>query len=223
MTTIQEKTARAAWIALLERIRTEGRIYIDQDGRECKELLNVLLTIENPADTLDVVREMQRQKTWVYPSPEELKAIILGSLAEDAHEYSYVPRLFGGANQIDGFVIPLLKQNPQSRRAVAILYKPDIDSKVFSRNVPGMLSITFRYITTLEATCHVRSNDVFIGFPANSYQLRCLQEYVAAKLGVQAGPLHIFSSSAHFFSEYEEEFKVISTGLKKKTTSTLKE
>jgi hypothetical protein len=199
---------KQAWHQIMLHVRTTGKEYIDQDGRACKELLNYTLTIQDPSDTLDVVREMQRQKNWVYPSPEELRSIILSS-PQTSHDYSYVPRLFGGLNQIDNFVIPLLKSHPQSRRAVAMLYQPESDSKISAKNVPALLCIHVRLLDTLELTAHIRSNDVFIGFPANVYQLRCLQEYIAKQLGVQSGPLHIFSNSAHFFTEYEPHYENI--------------
>jgi thymidylate synthase len=217
MTSITSTTAKHGWMELLSAIQRDGRVYTDQDGRECKELLNVLLSISAPTDALDIVREMQRQPTWVYPSPEELKSIILGSTLQGAHEYSYVPRIFGKVNQIDGFIIPLLKASPQSRRAVVMLYQPDTDSKLASKNVPGLISIQFRVLGALEVTCHIRSNDVFIGFPANIFQMRCLQEYVAQRLGIEAGAMHLFSGSAHVFTEYSEQLQHVTKTLRART------
>lgn len=218
---IHTTTARQGWLQLLEQIRQTGELYTDQDGRECKEVLNSLLSIENPADTLTIVRHMQRQSEWVYPSAEELRSIILGSATHGTHEYSYVARLFGKINQIDDFVIPLLRTKPESRRAAIVLYQADTDSKVTAKHVPGLLSVTFRLQQKkLELTCHVRSNDVFIGFPANAYQLRCLQEYVAEKLGVKTGALHVFSSSAHYFPEYEEQYALVTKAIGKEERAT---
>jgi len=206
--------AKTAWRNMLEEVR-KGRLYKDRGGRQCIELINNLVTIDDPSDAIELVRLMQRQEDWVYPSPEELKSIIVGTPNQGAFEYSYVPRLFGEHNQIDGFVIPLLKQDPESRRAVAILYQPFTDSELSSKNVPGLLALHFRLLEKLELTCIIRSNDVFIGLPANLYQLRCLQEYVAGQLGAEPGAIHVFSGSAHFFTEYEEQYQNIAKAIKK--------
>lgn len=200
---------KQTWKVLLETVQQHGHSYTDQDGRECKELINHPVTITDASDAIELVRIIQQQHAWVYPNPEELKSIMLGS-SQGAHEYSYSPRLFGTPNQVDGFIVPLLQQNPMSRRAIAILYRPDTDSKLASKNVPGLVSIHFRIVENkLSMTCHVRSSDVFIGFPANTYQMRCLQEYVSEKLGFAPGAINFFLSSAHYFTEYNTECEAI--------------
>lgn len=216
---IKATNSKHAWLDLIAAVRENGRSYIDQEKRHCTEIINFLLDIDDASDCADIVREMQRHEEWVYPAIDELKSIVFG-VAPGSHEYSYGPRLFGEPNQIDGFVIPLLRASPETRRALVILYKAETDSKIASKNIPGLVSLYFRIINnSLTCTCHIRSNDVLIGFPASLYQIYCIQEYVAEKLGVKTGLVTIFSTSAHYFREYDNQYEAVVKSLAKKPLS----
>ena len=51
------------------------------------------------------------------------------------------------------------------------------------------------------ASSTIRSNDLFFGWPANLYQIYCLQKLVADELNVETGDIVTISNSAHFFKE----------------------
>jgi thymidylate synthase len=210
---------RTIYAQMLSSVRDSGVEYIDQDGRHCKELANTYFSVEDSSDAQELVKELQRVQLWVYPSTEELRSIMLPTSVQGAHMYSYAPRLFETPSQIEDFVIPLLKANPKSRRAIAILYQPSVDSKANSQSVPTLLSVHFRVDEKLDLTCHLRSTDVLVGLPANLYQIRVLQEYVAEKLGLKPGKLHLLCSSAHYFTEYDEIYDVVAKGIKKERRS----
>jgi len=61
----------------------------------------------------------------------------------------------------------------------------------------------------LELTVNIRSNDFFIGWPANVYQIHLLQKYVADKLKISTGKITIFSNSAHVFQEHFEKIRKV--------------
>jgi thymidylate synthase len=111
-------------------------------------------------------------------------------------------------NQVDDFIIPLLKKDPNSRRAVVVLYSPVADSRVNKKETPSLISIFIKIIEKkLTLTIVIRSNDMFIGWPANIYQVYLLQKYVGEKLGIETGSITTISHSAHIFTEYDEEIK----------------
>ena len=165
------------------------------------------------SDAKRLVERLRLGLPWLYPSTDELRSVFF-SMTSIASGYSYAPRLFGEVEQIEGFVIPLLQQNPQSRRAVIIPYDPLIDSRLESSNIPSVLAITVRRLEEgLSLTATLRSVDVFIGLPANLYQLRCLQEYIAERLGVPCAELVLVCTNAHWLPEYADAAKHLGLSL----------
>jgi len=93
---------------------------------------------------------------------------------------------------------------------MVIIYHPIVDSKVSIKESPGMVSVCFKVLDgKLTLTAVIRSNDMFIGWPANIYQIYLLQKYVAEKLGIATGSLTTISHSAHVFHEYDNEVAAI--------------
>jgi thymidylate synthase len=211
---ITKKTTLEAWKSALNHIINEGKNYKDNE-RLTRESLNLSICIEDPAkDITAPIEIMRKSKKWVYPPMEEIESIILSKKTALAYSYSYGPRIFNhnNINQIDNFIIPLLKKDPFSRRAIAVLWDPLIDSNVYKKDVPGFILIDFKLRDNkLNATSFVRSNDIFFGWPANIYQIFCLVEYVSKQLSCEVGSLTTFSSSAHIF---EDQFESINNVLK---------
>ncbi len=209
--TINEKTCLDAWKKSLKYIVEEGIDFTDTDDRQCRETLNLMVNIENPEKDYEKLIEVMKQFEWIYPTSEELSAIIFNKEDLAIYEYSYGPRIFnfsGKKDQINDFVIPLLKSDPNSRRAVISLFNPSTDSDTLNKNVPSLMFIHFKIQNNiLNCTCFIRSNDFFIGWPGNIYQIYLLQKYVADKLNVKTGSLSTMSCSAHIFHEHFEHIK----------------
>ena len=207
-------TALDAWKAALHQIRAQGRLFRDADAREGWELLNLTVTIEHPQvgvdEPIDLLRTFDR---WVYPSKDELLNIVFQERELLLYDYTYGNRIFHYQNvkdQINTYVLPLLREHPLSRRAMVITIDPLADLVHGNRNAPGLISVHFRLVDDLLLmTAVVRSNDFFIGWPANIFQLASLQHYVAEKLGVRVGSLSTHSLSAHVFSEYVNEVEEV--------------
>lgn len=199
-----------AWRACVERIASEGVSYVDQEGRSCKEERDVVLTLRDASDAKKLVERLRAGLPWLYPSTDELRSVFF-SMTSVASGYSYAPRLFGETDQLDGFVIPLLERSPESRRAVIVPYDPLVDSRLDSNDVPSVLSMTVRRLGNgVALTVLLRSTDVFLGLPANLYQLRCIQEYVAERLGVECAELTVVCANAHWLPEYADVAKRLS-------------
>ncbi len=188
----------------------------DQGGSVCKEVVN--LTVCEVAQGREIgepAKWLAHQEEWIYPSLEQIGKVILSDTGSSFFQYVYGERVFkfqGKKNQLDAFILPLLTSNPESRRALISLYDPLEDSNLSKQDVPCLASIHFRVMDKkVHITGYIRSNDMFIGWPANAYQLFVLQRYVAAKLGLEVGSLTTISGSAHIFVEYEEELKRLLT------------
>lgn len=194
-----------AWIEALMLVRTQGRRFVDERGNPCVELLNVSVRIEDASTTREPLEIMQKRKTWHYPSAEDLERMITeprrGSFA-----YTYGNRIHayrGGVDQLNEYVIPLLRTTPWSRRAVMSIWDPEDDADPTERTVPGHIAIDFKLREgTIHATSMMRSADLFFGFPANVFQISVLLEHTCRALRSRPGTITVLCTSAHLF-EYQ--------------------
>jgi len=210
---ITENTCIDAWKKSLKAIIEQGIDFKDSDNRECREILNMVINIDNPEKDYEYILDELQIFDWIYPSLEELATIILNKENFAMYEYSYGPRIFnfnGVKDQVNDFIIPLLKHDPQSRRAILSLFNPQTDSDITNKNVPSLISVYYKIKDgLLNCTSIIRSNDIFIGWPGNIYQLYLLQKYVADKLGIKTGRITTISCSAHIFHEHFDNVKEI--------------
>jgi len=170
--------------------------------------LNMMVSIMHPEEDYEKPVEAMREFEWVYPTSEELSTIIFNKEDLAIYEFSYGPRIFnflGKKDQVHDYIIPLLKHDPNTRRAIISLFNPSTDSDLLNKNIPSLMTIYFKIRDgKLNVTCVIRSNDFFIGWPGNTYQIYLLQKYVAEKLGTGTGTLSTISCSAHIFHEHLE-------------------
>ncbi len=208
---IHEKSAYSAWRKALSYVTSHGEVYTDRNKRKCLECLNLQISITDTKRIDEPIRLLSRVKSWLYPDLLDVAKVMLPNVDSQAHKYNYGQRLFSyqqSVNQIDTFVIPKLQQNPYSRKAIAIVVDPKIDSHSTSTITPSILALDFKIRDNLlHVTCMIRSCDLFFGFPANVYQVHTLQEYVAKKINIELGSITFFCNSAHTFGEYESYMK----------------
>lgn len=212
---VMAKTAIEVWKKALKKVIDNGVDFIDQNNRDCRQLLNLTITIEDPDNNITApIDWLNSFRTWRYPKLEEIAEIMLTDKASLDYSYCYGSRIFNfndTIDQVNNYVVPLLKRYPTSRRAVISLWNPAHDSDVDMDEVPGLMNIDFKLIDNkLHLTAMIRSNDLFFGWPANVYQLYVLQDYVKKKLDCDFGSLAVFSVSAHLFhDQYEMVEKLI--------------
>lgn len=212
MTHIIKSNAWDAWIEALKTIRESGVTYTDASGKEYQEIRNLMITIEKTTQGIfEPILHLSRSDKWVYPDLAEVAKVILQPESVSAYEYSYAKRLFSNIdnkNQIDDYVIPLLQKDPQSRRAVATLFDPSVDSNIKNKEIPSMLVFDFKIREQkLHIVCFIRSSDAFIGWPANVYQISVIQEYVAGKLKIPIGEITTVAVSAHVHTSHSSEIE----------------
>jgi thymidylate synthase len=183
---IESIHARDLWKKVLKYIQDTGDSFTDHDKRTCIECLNITLSLTQVSDIHSPLEIISQSKKWVYPKAKEIENFVLDGHLSPSFAYSYGERLFlhsgpSSINQIDSYIIPLLKKNPYSRRAVAVIWNPSKDAD-FKAHVPGLLYVDFKLRhNMLHASCSIRSCDALIGLPANMYELYVLASYVAKK------------------------------------------
>ncbi|MEM4330471.1 MAG: thymidylate synthase [Candidatus Pacearchaeota archaeon] len=209
---IIEKNAFEAWKKVLKEVLNNGVEFIDRKNRLCKEILNVKITITDTYTVSIPLDILKRFNKWIYPSIDEIKESILTTKENPAYYYTYGERAFNfnGVNQIDNYIINLLKKDPTSKRAIAVFYGAEKDSLPLKKETPGMVLINFNIRKSkLHSTTVIRSNDLFFGWPANILQTYFLVEYVSKELNVPIGEMTTFSISAHIFEDQFEDIKEI--------------
>lgn len=195
---------------MLAEAMKNGVEFTDRKNRLCKETLNIITSIESPENITKPIEILSSFKKWAYPSLEELKAFMLESEDIPGYYYHYGSRAFNyqdGLNQVDNYLIPLLKKEPTSKRGIIVFYGPEKDTLPLKRETPGMVMMNFNIRNKkLHATAVIRSNDLFFGWPGNIVQTYYLADYVSKELNVPLGSLNTISISAHIF---EEQFEYI--------------
>jgi len=209
---IREKTAEKAWKKLLKYVLENGVEFIDRKNRLCKETLNIITVIENSDEITKPLEILSSFQKWVYPPLEEIKNSILGKKDTAGYYYHYGSRAFNynGINQINDYVIPLLKKDSTNKRGIVVFYGPEKDTLPLKKETPGMVMMNFNIRNKkLHATAVIRSNDLFYGWPANIIHTYFLAEYIGKELNCPIGTITTISISAHIFEDQFEYIKKI--------------
>ena len=117
---IIEKTTLEAWKSALRFITSSPDSHKEpKSTRKCIEILNLKVTITDPSidvtAPIDILNSLQK---WVYPSLSEISNVVFSKNTNPVYEYSYGHSLFnyrGSLNQLDDYIIPLLKSNPSTK------------------------------------------------------------------------------------------------------------
>ena len=105
------------------------------------------------------------------------------------------------------YIINILKQDPDSRRAVLQMWDAVNDLENPSKDVPCNTNIYFKIRDNkLQMTVCNRSNDMIWGaYGANAVHMSVSQEYIAAALGVEMGTYYQVSDSFHIYENSQWE------------------
>jgi thymidylate synthase len=224
-------SAVEVWKRALLHIMDQGEEFQDHGNRTCQETLRLDLELTSFDDIEKPIFTLSQFPQWMYPKPQEIQEMILEGKLSSSYAYSYGERIFAykktkqnvnnteqhnnitsknSKDQINEFIIPLLQQDPNSRRAVISLWDPFKDTMLTKKTVPGLVLIDCKirngklYIMSI-----IRSCDIFIGLPANMYQLFVLARYIAKKLDVDIGSISITATSAHIFIDQIPDIKTV--------------
>jgi thymidylate synthase len=118
----------------------------------------------------------------------------------------YGPRLraWHGTDQL-AYIVDLLRKDPDTRQAVAVLWDPDVDTEPGPRKdraCNNWLNFSARG-GVLDLHVAVRSNDLMWGFSGiNAFEWSVLLEVVAGLTGLTAGSLHFSTTSLHLYERH---------------------
>lgn len=189
-------TPGAAWRWACDTIKRFGRKVTTEDNQDTKEIMNLVLQIENPATGWPIA-----DSGWDLPALEVyFKKEILSGLNETGFDYTYGERIRGQEGEIDQLHLSIekLKSNQTTRRAIMI-WRVDTDN---AKGFHPPCFIVAEFLIRGEAlhlTAFFRSWDVAQAAPQNIYGLAKLLETVAINVGVDVGSLTIVAASAHIY------------------------
>ena len=176
---IRAKSISDVWYRGLNIIWNHGQVITDERGSQIREFMDLMVVIEDPYTDM-----IPHDTAWNEERLEEYaKQLISGENIQD-FEYTYGQRLRNWNGKVDQieYVIEKLKENPTSRRAIAITWIPPVDTKV--NEVPCIMLNDFKIRDgKIHLTTHFRSHDFGGASPANLYGLSRLLEYVARQGG----------------------------------------
>lgn len=108
-------------------------------------------------------------------------------------------------------VVEILKKDPDSRRAVVPIYGKE-DAGLDSKDIPCTIGFQFLIRNNkLDMIVNMRSNDIFLGFPYDTFNFTMWQEYAACKLNIKIGTYTHIANSLHFYEKDRE--KIIKASL----------
>ncbi len=118
--------------------------------------------------------------------------------------YGYRLRHAFGKDQLL-YVIDMMKKDPDTRRAVMMIWHPELDLGVNSKDLPCNDALMFKLRDgQLDMTVCNRSNDAIWGaYGANAVQFSMIQEFIAAALRVRVGVYRQVSDSFHIYTDLE--------------------
>jgi thymidylate synthase len=158
------------------------------------------------------------ESLWMLAGRNDVKSVaeFVGTMAQFSDDGltfhgAYGERWRGDVAAYDQLmaVIEMLREDPNTRRAVLQMWNADRDLGVTSKDLPCNTAVYFKIRNGhLNMTVTNRSNDMIWGaYGANAVHLSFLQEYIAGMVGVQVGVYYQVSDSLHaYINVFEKHF-----------------
>lgn len=189
---IHAANAGEAWLSVLDLITKLGVEKKSEYEIKQKELLNVLVTIDEDGAIPEFFPFTEKELN-------NYTAQIVTAEKPTDISYTYGERLFGSEKEVNQVneAVERLKKSFYTRRAVASTWRLT-DAK--SDNPPCLVLLSWNVqFNKLYQTAVFRSWDIFAGMPLNVLALRKLQQDIAKKLGIEAASLTCMAVSAHVY------------------------
>lgn len=225
--TLQYNDINEALPALLQRVLMQGHTVDSRNGKT-KELTVQQITLTDPVNKECVVPGRRvslpaqiAETMWILAGRNDIEW--LSHYLPRAKDFSddgktwrggYGPRLRGWAYMHDGeewssgidqlsHIVNLLKEDPETRRAVFNIYNPAIDSEP-GKDIPCNNWVHFLPREgTLHAHVAIRSNDLFWGWSGiNAFEWTSLLQVVAGLTGLERGSVTFSISSLHLYERH---------------------
>jgi len=196
---IRAATIPDAWYRGLNLIWRGGEEITDERGTRTKELLDLLVVVEDPCQEM-----IPDEYSWNLERLEDYAQQLISG-QNPGFEYTYgerlrswaIPGISESVDQIER-LINHLNSDSNTRRATAVTWIPPVDSA--KDEIPCMIVDDFKIREgKVNLTALFRSHDFAGAYPANLYGLTHLLEYVAKGTGTELGTIVTLSVSAHIY------------------------
>lgn len=172
---------------------------VSESGQDLWQSEPMAVTILKPlVDMIHPKSSAQKQKCESY-----VDQLLNGTEAD--FDYTYHDRLYDyfEVNQIDE-CIEHIRKFPETRRAIAITWKPEIDP--FNKNVPCLQFIQFS-VSDQKLNMYVlfRSQDILGAFGSNAYGLAMLQKLVATRTLYEVGKYEHIVTFPHLYPKTNDQ------------------
>jgi thymidylate synthase len=226
------KNATFAFQDVLADVLCNGQTVLVRD-QEVKELRSHMVRIASPLERVYVLPQrnnnifaMIAETLWVIAGRNDLEYLIhylprAVDFSDDGRIWrgGYGPRLrnWQGVDQIKE-ILRILSEDPQSRRAVIILFDPTKDF-VDSKDIPCNNWLHFlARDNNLHMSATIRSNDAMWGFSGiNTFEWSVLHEMMAYWTDNAVGDFSFFISSFHLYERHYKRAQEIIASAKDKT------
>lgn len=212
---VKAKNADDAWLELYEILTNDISMSESRDGNVVNEIINTSVCIEDPTRAFmqNQIRKMPARYAigellWYLSAKPELKPIQLYTSAWDRmsddgehvnSNYGYCIKSKYGFDQYN-LVKQLLAEDPGTRQAVIHIKEARDLVNYPTKDVNCTIALQF-FIREgkLYETAHMRSNDLWMGFPYDVFQFCALQVLLAMELGVELGTYTHLAGSLHLY------------------------
>lgn len=210
--TVRTKTANEAWSAWWDLLSTQENLQGSRDGAVVGEIINATTVIEDP--TRNFINSPIRKLPVRYAIGELMWYLSGSNRTADISKFSPIWKELSDDGETCnsayghrihhhfGFdqwehVKQLLTQDPNSRQAV--IHIKDASNNP-TKDLPCTIALQFVIREgKLHMTTHMRSNDIWKGFPYDVFCFTSMQIKMAFELGVEIGTYTHTATSLHLY------------------------
>lgn len=209
------------WEYTLHLIDLDGEKLNSRDG-SCKEIIGqqFILTNVNCNFLTNPIRKLSptyaaAELLWYFSGTNKIEMIKHYATQYERFSddgiitygaYGYRWKLHDQLNK----VIKILRELPNTRRAVITCYSAMLDLYEDKKDIPCTLSLQFLIRNNkLHCICTMRSNDIWLGLPYDIFSFTCLQILIAQELNIEVGTYTHQVGSLHLYKRNYEKVQQI--------------
>lgn len=207
---VELQDLQSGYVELVRHVRDTGRVAAPR-GLKVRELRNVTVTVAEPL--LGVPVGVGRRLNMAIGAAET--ASLIGGISsaalmiDVAHTFgnftngdrllgAYGPRLFSMLPD----VVRKLSEDSESRQAIAVVWRENEHRISENKDVPCTVSLSWSVRDgKLDATTHMRSNDVWLGVPYDFWMFTRLQMTLAWALKLELGTYTHVVDNLHVYDK----------------------
>ena len=214
MLTFETALAEDAWKNILKLIMEQGDEVKDEHDLVIRELLNVIVTVQDPANSkppegYSSVEKFRRYEKQFLDVENHVDGINYGKRLREHFGFKLGKNIYSvKVDQVES-VLNRLKKCETTRRATLTVFDPSIDQ--YQDEIPTTIMMDFKIRKNrLYTTAVWRSHDIYKTWIPNFFGLKGLSKYLTENLGIKIGPIIVHSVSAYVYkSNFNDVEKII--------------